>query len=364
MDMKNKKTYSQKRKRIFAFLSALFFLFSVFGIHSCAHDPFGLLAESLPWVTKSSEHFVFYYLPQDSNSVIWQNPLTLFDGSLWDPQEHSQEENIQTYLQHMENWYALFLQITGVKPPQKIALYHYSNKNQYHSYANGMAMACIDYAKMNGDGSALHMYLYPTIGHELFHVFQAQMGLNRLVFLEGAAVALASFMWIPLEDGRVRIVDAPSAKVADVKNPEVAYNQEVVEEGNFWFPLHMIAAMKLGLYQHEKYHVKSSKIHPGLRPSQVQSWANVFSRDQDIVYTIGGSFVHYLIEHYGMDLFVRFYQSTISTGLAGPVLEDEFKKVYKLSLSVVEDNWFDYLRSQPAQYWEATIYPLVEFGDS
>ncbi len=306
----------------------------VLAIFSCAHDPFGLLSETIDWSSRESEHFIYNYQSDLPEDVLWHNSLTLFDGSIFNPAGKSEVEVIDTYLEHWENWYDFFEQITGSAPSQKINIYKYRDLKQHETYGNSQAKSFIDYQKMNGKGLAIHMYRYPTVGHELYHIFQSQIGMAPLFLFEGSAVALASFIWIPHEyDDLVTFVDVPSLAVANYPQPVIPYNQELVEEGDFWFPLHKIAAMKLGLYKDEHYHLRPGKLHRGLRPSQIKSWVNVFTKDQDITYSITGSFCHYLIDQYGIQKFFKLYKKTNASSLSGTQMDKVFQTVYKIFLN-------------------------------
>jgi len=139
-----------------------------------------------------------------------------------------------------------------------------------------------------------------------------------------------------------------------MSGPDIPYGEGTTAGGVHFFPLHRVAAMKLGMVDPD-YELVPGEIWTDLRPSQVESWANVMTRDTTIPYVVCASFVHFLADTHGWEPFMELYARVSSTALAGEDVYGVVLDVYGVEVEQLEDDWLTHLESRPAAHWGAPV---------
>lgn len=168
---------------------------------------------------------------------------------------------------------------------------------------------------MSGDGQAIHTN-YPVIPHELVHVFQFAKGLGPVPWTEGMAVALSGMRETPDAAHRWSTWDfRPTTPLpgylGEVQQPYDGMTANDTPDHRtriYAVPIHRFAAYILGLDSDPAYDLSGAgERWPGVRPSQLMSWADALPRNPRLVYVVCASFIRYLIATRGLSQMVRVF---------------------------------------------------------
>lgn len=343
-------------------ISDLLFLFIplTFLLTACFHDPFNLLREEVEFAVAESEHFVFHSMELTADSsaswILYEFP----DGSTFDPRNQTQDESVALFLGRYEQMYRNFRDVFHCEPEEKIHIYLYTDPETKAMYGNNQGSdAWVDTSSMNGGKYTIHETYYFN-SHELVHIFTSCMGNAPLFMLEGIASALGSGVQTFYEEPGVGILglyyELPTLTLPDFPSPEVPYWTVSIEGLTHVLPTHKLAAMQMGLHTDAAHPLDESGIYPNLRPSHIISNSNVMTKDYSLVYTVGASFVHYLISAYGYQPFLLCYTDSSTNVFTGESILNVFLRHYGKSLGTLEDEWIAYLETEPAPHFTAPTY--------
>jgi hypothetical protein len=338
---------------------------AVMSCGSCFHDPFNLLQGQLEWIEIESEHFIYHYQDSHPDDIEWHDSIPQPSGAVFNPNGRTMEETAQMFVDLYEWWYTELKGIFETEPAGKINVFQYYDAQEQATYAQGTAGNFIDYHKPDGTTAAIHSCSQGACPHELIHIFESAVGSAPVFLMEGLAIALdGETLYYNSFDQFQTHYMLPTLPTAGYPVPMLPWLEQNLSNGDWAdFPLHQLAAITLGLYENPDWPVPATTVYPHARPSNMISWSNFISSGNSLLaYTVGGSFVHYLVSLYGWENFIRLYRSTCSTGLAGPVLSECFKTVYAKTLPDLEEEWISYLRTRPAAFFSIPPH-ITEYAE-
>ena len=199
------------------------------------------------------------------------------------------------YAERSEAFHNWTVTLLGITCPKKIDYYKYKDREQQKrltgSTATGWAISRTFEA---------HSYL-PWMNHECVHLYTSVIGRPPTFFNEGIAVAFQTDPYNSDYEAREKSGERVHDLVKRYKNSGVLYPIEnIIEDSGF------------------------------------------YAADYTITYPQSGSFIHYLIDTYGIDLMKTIFTS-VNRNASTAEIKAAFQSIYGISIEDAEQDWLNFI---------------------
>lgn len=218
--------------------------------------------------------------------------------------------NIQSFREVVDNW--------NIYELENLVIYYPNNSEIYYSIEDWASLRkeafeyIIDYLGLHWEKEPIKIYVFDSMEHG------KKFGLNLGFARPDKSMIFSRYMQSPGHE----LAHCISYRINDGHS----INSALIREG---LATHLDMTGK-------NYHMLTLKLLKD-RNFSVELFGNEFRKNKDS-YTLGASFVRYLIEEYGLELFIDFYSQDEYDE------QNSFKQYYGKEGSTLKNEWLEYIR--------------------